>query len=126
MYYGITTWVNTAAKYTNEIQVLQNYIVKSISKASCRKTKLSSWYSQPNLLKPQNIFKLEVLKVVYKFLKTLPKFFINYFLFTFHTHKYPISFANNKNWSSILFKYNKSFTQKSIKLEEYKLWKNIS
>ena len=80
-------------------------------------------YSESNLLKLNNVFKLEVIKYVYKLVKkTFPKYFVNCFLFSFHilsdTHIYTTSFANDKYWSSISFKCSKSFTQKSIKHKE--------
>ena len=71
--YGITTRGNSAAKYVNKIQVQQNYIVKTITKTSFFKTKLSPLYDELKLLKLNNIYKLEVSKLMHKFKsKSLP------------------------------------------------------
>ena len=65
--YGVTSWSNAASKCTKKIQAHQNYIIKIITKTSSFKTKLLPIYSDLKLLKLNNIFNLEVLKIVFKF-----------------------------------------------------------
>ena len=42
LYYGVTSWANTATKYTRRIQIEQNSIVKIITKLPFIKTKISA------------------------------------------------------------------------------------
>ena len=66
--YGVTSWGNAASKYTQKIQVHQNYISKIIKKKLLySKQSFYKIYSDLNLLKPNNIFNREVLKFVIKF-----------------------------------------------------------
>ena len=46
LYYGVTSWGNTAAKYTDRIQIEQNSIVKIITKLPFIKTKISPLYAK--------------------------------------------------------------------------------
>ena len=63
--YGVTSWGNTAFKYTR-IQIQPNYIVKILPKTPFFRKKLLPIYSYLNLLK-FNIFILKVLKCVLHF-----------------------------------------------------------
>ena len=40
--YGMTTWGNAAKKYLSKVQVMQNRLIKIMTKSNHRKTKLSS------------------------------------------------------------------------------------
>ena len=76
---GVTTLGNSAAKFVERIQIQQNYIIKVMTKSSSIKTKLNPLYQKLNLLKLNNIFKLEVLKFMYNYqnkslLKCFPTF----------------------------------------------------
>ena len=59
LYYGVTPWGNTAAKYTDHIQIEQNFIVKiiTIDKLPFIKTKISLLYDELNLLRLDDIYK---------------------------------------------------------------------
>ena len=107
MCYGIILYTNAITKYTIKIQVFQNDIVKVGFKVSCRKMKLSPPYSQSHPLELNNIFKLDVLKFVYKFVnKSLSKCFINYSLFVFHTYNqwrsYPLNLVDKSRGGKLL------------------------
>ena len=67
LYNGVTLWGNTAAKYTDRIQIEQNPIVKIITKKPFIKTKISPLYDKLNLLRLDDIYKLEVLKFMFSF-----------------------------------------------------------
>ena len=46
LYYGVTTWGNTVTKYTKNIQIQLNYVVKVINSSSSFKTKLLPIYQE--------------------------------------------------------------------------------
>ena len=73
LYYGVTSWGCTAAKYTHRIQIEQNYIVKIITKLPFVKTKIAPLYDQLDLLRLIDIYKLEVLKFMLSFKKNSSK-----------------------------------------------------
>ena len=122
--YGITTWGNSAAKYVNKIQVQQNCIVKTITKTSFFKIKLSSFYDELKLLKLNNIYKLEVSKLMYKFKsKSLPICFNEYFVLPSKVHSYSTRFVTGNNYS--LTRFNKSNSQRSIRYQGPKIWNEL-
>ena len=57
LYYGVTSWGNTAARYTDRIQIEQNSIVKIITKLPFIKTKISPLYDELNMLRLDDIYK---------------------------------------------------------------------
>ena len=71
LYYGITSWGNAASIYTHKIQVQLNNIIKIITRTctSFFKTRLFPLYIQFNLMKLEDIYELEVLQFVDKFIK---------------------------------------------------------
>ena len=90
LHYGITSQENSASKYITNVQVQQNLILKIMTKTSFFKTRLSPIYRQLNFLNLVSIFKLVVIKFVYKFKKkTLPILIYNYFRSASQTHIYP-------------------------------------
>ena len=110
LYYGVTSWNNTAAKYTDRIQIEQNSIVKIITKSPFTKTKISPLYNKLNLLRLNDTYKLEVLKFMFSFKKKiLPNCFKDYFTITSEIHEYPTRFACDDNWA-INFHCTKSTT----------------
>ena len=122
--YGITTWGNSAVKYVNKIQVQQNCIVKTITKSSFFKTKLSPLYDELKLLKLNNIYNLEVSKLMYKFKsKSLSICFNKYFVFHSKVHSYSTRFATGDNCS--LTRFNKSNSQRSICYHGPKIWNEL-
>ena len=95
--YGVTSWGNAALIYTHKIQVQLNNIVKIVTRTFFFKTILFRLYIQLNLMKLRNIYKLEMLKFVYKFIKNyLPKCY-NYFLPTSKIHNYSTRYASEYN-----------------------------
>ena len=76
LYYGVTSWGNTATKYTKNIQIQQNYIAKAMNNSSSFKTKLLPTYQKVNLMNLCQIHKLEIIKFMFKHKnKTLPDCF---------------------------------------------------
>ena len=100
LYYGVTSWGNTAAKYTDRIQIKQNSIVKIITKLPFIKTKISPSYDELNLQRLHDIYKLEVLRFMFSFKKKiLPNCFKDYFTIPSEIHEYPTRFACDDNWA---------------------------
>ena len=52
--YAITTWGNAASTRLNKIQMMQNRLVRMITKKSDRKTRMSPLYKQFSILKLSN------------------------------------------------------------------------
>ena len=78
--YAITTWGNTTSTRLNKIQVVQNRLVRIITKKCDRKTRMSPLYKQFLILKLSIIFKPEVTKFMSKIKNNnLPELFQNYF-----------------------------------------------
>ena len=121
LYYGVTSWGNTATKYTKTIQIQQKYKVKIINNSTSFKTKLMSIYQQLNLMNLRQIYKLQILKFMFKYKnKTLPNCFKNYFVSPSETHNYPTRFACDDNWTAA-FQHKKSTSKCSIQYNGYKI-----
>ena len=120
LYYGVTSWGNAALIYTHKIQVQLIYIFKIITRTSFFKTRLSPLHIQLKLMKLKNIYELEMLKFVYKFIKKfLPKCFDYYFLPALKIHNYS-RFALEYNWVPVM-RCSKTLSQRSIKIEGHRL-----
>ena len=77
-----------------------------------------------NLLKIPSIYKLEVLKIMYKInTKTLTNCFGDFLQILSKTHYYPTRFSTGNNYS--LFLFNKTHSQFSICYEGPKLWNEL-
>ena len=125
LYYGVTCWGNTATKYTKTIQIQQNYFSKIINNSTSFKTKLMPIYQQLNLMNLCNIYKLEILKFMFKYKnKTFPNCFKNYFVSPSETHNYPTTFACDDNWAAA-FQHKKSTLKRSIQCNGYKIWNEL-
>ena len=125
LYYGVTSWGNTATKYTKTIQTQQNYIVKIINNSTSFKIKLMPIYQQLNLMNLCQIYKLEILKFMFKYKnKTLPNCFKNYFVSPSETHNYHTRFACDNNWAAAI-QHKKSTSKCSIQYNGYKIWNEL-
>ena len=72
---------NAASTRLNKIQVMQNRLVRIITKKCDRKTRMPPLYKQFSILKLSNIFKLEVTKFMSERKNNnLPELFHNYFI----------------------------------------------
>ena len=87
LHYGVTSWGNTATKYTKTIQTPQNYIVKIINNSTSFKTKLMPIYQQLNLMNLCQIYKLEIIKFMFKYKKELSQTVLKT---TLYLHQKPI------------------------------------
>ena len=88
------------------------------------KTKLLPIYSDLNLLKLNNIFHLEVLKLVFKFLATLfRKCFDDYFRRAEQNHSHSTPITSNENFALMLC--SKAISQRSIRYVGSKKWYDL-
>ena len=76
-------------------------------------------------MKLKGIYKLEMLKFVYEFIKNyLPKCFDNYFLPASKIHNYSTRFASEYNWVAVM-RSNGTLSQRSIKIEDHRLRNSV-
>ena len=82
-------------------------------------------YQQLNLMNLCQIYKLEILKLMFKYKnKTLPNCYKNYFVSPSETHNYPTRFACDDNWAAA-FQHKKSTSKCSIQYNGYKIWNEL-
>ena len=95
-----------------------------ITKTSFFKTKLSPLYDELKLLKLNNIYKLEISKIMCKFKsKSLPNCFNEYFVLPSKVRSYSIRFVTGDNYS--LTRFNKSNSQRSVCYQGPKIWNEL-
>ena len=122
--YAITTWGNAASTRLNKIQVMQNRLVRIITKKCDRKTRMSPLYKQFSILKLSNIIKLEVTKFMSKIENNnLPELFQNYFYSTTDIHKFATRQAGRHDF--FLPRSSSKFAQNSIKVCGVKVWNSL-
>ena len=115
---------NAAAKFIDELQIQQNYIIRIMTGSSFFQTKLFPIYCELNLLKLSNIYKLEVLKFVYKFrVKLLPSSFADYFHSAPEIHNKPTRFSKSNNL--VLPTFYTSAAQRFIRYQGCKIWNEL-
>ena len=122
--YGIAAWGNAAAKFIDKLQIQQNYIIKIMTGSSFFRTKLFPIYCELNLLKLSNIYKLKVLKFVYKFRATLLlSSFADYFHSAPEIRNMPTQLSKSNNLA--LRTFYTSAAQRSIRYQGCKMWNEL-
>ena len=121
--YAITTWGNAASTRLNKIQVMQNRLVRIITKKCDRKTRMFPQHKQFSILKLSNIFKLEVTKFMSKRKNNLPELFQNYFYSTTDIYKFATRQAGRHDF--FLPRSSSKFVQNSIKVCGVKVWNSL-
>ena len=120
--YGITTWGNAAKKYLSKVQVMQNRLIKFMTKSNYRKTKLSPIYARLSVLQLDKIYQLEIIKFMYKFkINVLPECFTNYYRPARNSSVYNYSTRSVKNDLYHAIRVNKTKTQQSTKISGVKI-----
>ena len=100
-------------------------VIKTITKTSFFKTKLSPLNDDLKLLKLNNIYKLEVSKLMYKFkFKSFTLCFNEYFVLPSKVHSYSTRFVTGDNYVSST-RFNKSNSQRSICYQGPKIWNEL-
>ena len=123
--YGITTWGNAVKKYFSKVQVMQNRLIKIMTKSNYRKTKLSPIYARLSVLQLDKIYQLEIIKLMYKFkINVLPECFTNYYTRNSSVYNYSTRSVKNDLYHAI--RVNKTKTQQSIKMLGVKIWNDLS
>ena len=125
MQYAILCWGNASTKELNKLQVRQNYQVKTIANSFRLKARLKPLVQQPNFLKVDSIFKMEVAKLMGKMHNNqIPKIFLPLFRKISVTHSYI-----TRNAVSDKFYIPKTLQVKnnqSIQVTEPKIWNALS
>ena len=122
--YAITTWGKAASTRLNKIQVMQNRLVRIITKKCNRRTSMSPLYKQLSILKLSNIFKLEVTKfMTKKKYNNLPELFQDHFYSTTDIHKFATRQAGPHD--SFLPRSSSKFAQNSIKVCGVEVWNSL-
>ena len=121
--YGITVW-GTASKTTlHELEVRLNNIIRAIaySNMNCH---VSPLYNNLNLLKLEDIYKLEVAKFMYQFMNDkLPQSFYSKHSKIQEFHDY-----NTRHSENVMYFFprtNKMIGRKQLLIRGLKLWKSI-
>ena len=111
-------------KQKHEIEVKMNNIVRTIT-WNKKFTHVSHLYQNLNLLKLNDIYKLDLAKIMHKlYNNNLPIVFQNQFAKIEKTHTYVTRGANKSNY--FLSRVNKTVGQNKLEYREVKLWNQIS
>ena len=77
--YGIIVWGATFKTYSSEVNVRVNHIIRALSSSNLY-TPMSSLYKKPNLLKLEDLYKVELGKFMYIYYnKKIPKISNSFF-----------------------------------------------
>ena len=122
--YGITTWGTADQSKEHEIKVKMNNIVRTIT-WNKKFTHVSHLYQNLNLLKLNDICKLELAKFMHKlYNNNLPIVFQNRFAKIEKIFTYVTRGANKSNY--FLSRVNKTVGQNKLEYRGVKLWNQIS
>ena len=96
--YGIITWGSTYNSYLTSLQTLQNKPIKAIEKLKS-KDRVTPIYKQYNLLKTNDIYRLEIAKFMHHFhTKSLPFIFTDYFMYLKDCHHHKTRIFDRTNF----------------------------
>ena len=121
--YGITVWGTASATDLHEVKVTQNNIIRTIT-FSRKFASVTDLYKKLNLLKLDDIYKLQLAKLMNKVEKgTVSKLLKTLFvpLNEFHQH----STRQTKNLNYHLPKFQKEIGKKQLSYRGYKIWYTI-
>ena len=122
--YEIITWGTADQNKKHEIEVKTNSIVRTIT-WNKKFTHVSHLYQNLNLLKLNDIYKLELAKFMHKLYNmNLPIVFQNRFTKIEKFHTYVTRGSNKSNY--FLSRVNKTVGQHKIEYRGVKLWNQIS
>jgi len=123
--YGLIIWGLTFPSYIKRLTKFQNKAVKLIGGGNFCDSPMP-FYFNLNILKFQDLYKIEVAKFVHRFLQnTLPSSFSDYFTPTIQsTRRLTQSTSNNSNL--YVPKYRNNRLRRSIKYQGVKVWNSIS
>ena len=122
--YGITTWGTADQSKKHDIEVKMNNIVRTIA-WNKKFLHVSHLYQNLNLLKLNDIYKLELAKFMHKlYNNNLPNVFQNRFAKTEKIHTNVTKESNKSNY--FLSRVNKTVGQNKLEYRGVKLWNQIS
>ena len=118
--YGIIIW---GSIYLTSLQTLQHKAIRAIAKLKS-KDRVIPIYKQYNLLKTNDIYRLEIAKFMHHFqTKSLPFIFTDYFMYLKDCHHHKTRISNCTNF--FLLYYLSSQLQCCIKYSGVRLWNCI-
>ena len=122
--YVITTWGTADQSKKHEIEIKMNNIVRTIT-WNKKFTHVSHLYQNLNLLKLNDIYKLELAEIMHKlYNNNLPIVFQNRIAKIERIHTYVIRRSNKSNY--FLSRVNKTVGQNKLEYRGVKLWNQIS
>lgn len=120
--YGIGSWGSCSATLFDEIKSAQNKIVKALLFLPYT-ADATSGYSQLGMLRVEDIYKLETIKLVHSiYHKYCPSAFSNFLSFPSHT--YSTRLKQNQCFS--LSKPRTNLGKRSLKFSGVKIWSELS
>ena len=121
--YGIIIWGSTYSSYLTSLQTSQNKAITAIVKLKSE-DRVTPIYKQYNLLKTNNIYRLEIAKFMYHFhTKSLPFIFTDYFMYLKDCHHHKTRIYEHTNF--FLTYYSSSQLQRCVKYSGVRLWNCI-
>ena len=111
--YALPIWASTCQTYLLKLKRLQNKVIRIIAKVPL-KSKLTPQYKKYQILKLEDLYLLEIGKIMYLFShEKLPTRYCHYFYYSANSHTYTTrnSFIN----SLYLPRFTTARTQRSIK-----------
>ena len=121
--YGITVWGSACKSQLSPLATIQNKIVKIIGSGAWR-DHATPYYKKLNILKLEDVHKLEVGKLMFKNDKnTLPESFTNFFTETHSVHSHNTRASSRKDLAVPRFATN--CLQQSIKYQGVTIWNAI-
>ena len=122
--YGIINWGTASSTNLKEIRVKMNNIVRIIT-FSNRYTKLSPLYKKLNMLKLDDIYRLELGKFMHRLYEgNIPKVMIESFTYLKHLHHHNTRQVENSSY--FLPRINKVFAKSRLSYRGIKSWKSIN
>ena len=121
--YGLEAYGSTETKKLNELQVLQNRILKIIHFKD-RKYPTNRLHKELNIVKVHDLFRIKILKIMHQvhFSKErLPEVFKNYFKTNENSHKYETRQKSDYK----IFKSNKKWRNCTVQNVGARMWNNL-
>ena len=121
--YGLEAYGTTETKKLNELQVLQNRILKIIHFKD-RKYPTNHLHKELNIVKVHDLYRIKILKIMHQVhfnIETLPEVFKNYFKTNENSHKYE---TRQKSDYKIV-RSNKKWRNCTIQNVGARMWNNL-
>ena len=122
--YGVMSWGSASETVLNIVRSVQNRVVKVMRFIPFGSYDMKPVYEEMDILKIDNIYKLEVGKFMYKFDNDLlPDNFNEYFQYVRNVHTYSTRMSTNK--CMYIKISNTKFSKKMLKVKGTEIWNSI-